>query len=369
MLDNNPTPSPVQTPQATAATPPATTPHSLWTTPVRVQSNQELTELLGFKSTKLLTWLGRTKSQHYSTLTIRKKNGSSRQLHNPDSLMRVAQYKILNEILNKLNIPSYIYAFEKNKSIPVMAQMHVGKQVIISVDIKDFFHSIKQTQIHEMLMTLGLGEKPARTISEICTFQAFVPQGALTSPKVANLVTAMTFGPPLKQYCDEHGLTMTIYADDVTISSTNPALNVSEVLSFVTSTIRGAGFRVNHEKTKVMWATMRQYVCGVVVNAKTNMIKRERYKLRAIVHNITRNGVEAEAVKSNVEPGHFASHVLGRLNWLKQLNAGLGDRYSKKLQDYLKSIKETTGTVTGGLSSSDIQATASRTEGVEAVPW
>lgn len=284
--------------------------------------------------------------------------------------MRVAQYKILTKILNKLRIPDYIYAFEKDKSIPLMARMHVGKQVILSVDIKDFFHSIKQSQLQEYFTLLGIGEKPARTISELCTYQAFVPQGALTSPKVANLVTAMTFGPPLKQYCDEHGLTMTIYADDVTISSTNPALNVSEVLSFVTSTIRAAGFRVNHEKTKVMWATMRQYVCGVVVNAKTNMIKRERNKLRAIVHNITNHGVEAEAVKSNVEPGHFASHVLGRLNWLKQLNAGLGDRYTKKLTDYLKSIRETTGVITTPQVQPQIQTQASVTEEAEvAVPW
>jgi RNA-directed DNA polymerase len=344
-------------------------PHPLWSTPMRIQSNQQLTELLEFKSTKLLTWLGRTKSQHYSMLTIRKRNGSSRQLHNPDSLMRVAQYKILTKILNKLNIPNYIFAFEKNKSIPVMAQLHVNKQVIISVDIKDFFHSIKQTQLHQHFLSLGIEDKPARTLSELCTYQAFVPQGALTSPKVANLVTAMTFGPVLKEYCDAQGLTLTIYADDVTISSTNPALNVSEVLSFVTSAIRGAGFRVNHEKTKVMWATMRQYVCGVVVNAKTNMIKRERYKLRAIVHNITNNGIEAEAVKSNVEPGHFASHVLGRLNWLKQLNAGLGDRYTTKLQDYLKSQREQAETVVTASTDPQILA-AAPVEGAEAVvPW
>lgn len=283
--------------------------------------------------------------------------------------MRVAQYKILTQILEKLNIPSYVYAFEKEKSIPVMAQMHVNKKVVLSVDIKDFFHSIKQAKVQEILTVLGMGEGPARTISEICTYKAFVPQGALTSPKMANIVTAMTFGPELKEYCDAHGLTLTIYADDVTISSTNPALNVGEVLSFVSSTIRAAGFRVNHEKTKVMWETSRQYVCGVVVNSKTNMIRKERLKLRAMVHNITKNGVESEAVKSGVEPGHFASHVLGRLNWLKQLNAGLGDRYAKQLQEYLKHQRETNGTITVSPNAPQLQASAPVEGALEAVPW
>lgn len=367
MSDNQLTPQNPQ-PQTNPAVP-QINPQQLWSSPVSIQSNLDLTNLLGFKSTKLLTWLGRSKSEHYSTLTIRKRNGSSRQLHNPDSLMRVAQYKILTQILNKLAIPNYVYAFEKNKSIPVMAQMHVDKKVIISVDIKDFFHSIKQKDLEAIFLNLGIGPMPARTLSELCTYQAFVPQGALTSPKVANLVTAMTFGPPIKNYCDENGLVLTIYADDVTISSTNPALNVSDVLSFVTSAIREHGFRVNHEKTKVMWSTMRQYVCGVVVNAKTNMIKRERYKLRAIVHNIVKNGVEAEAVKSNLEPGHFASHILGRLNWLKQLNAGLGDKYHTQLQTFLKSIKGSKPTVTLPVEAPEVKATTAGGVAAEAVPW
>lgn len=283
--------------------------------------------------------------------------------------MRAAQWKILTKLFSKLEIPGYIYAFEKMKSIPVMAQMHVGKQVIVSVDIKDFFHSIKQDRLQTLFENLGIGQMPARTLSELCTYKAFVPQGALTSPKVANIVTAMTFGPVLKTFCDERGLTLTIYADDVTISSTNPAENVSEILSFVTSTIRAHGFRVNREKTKVMWHKRRQYVCGVVVNAKTNMLSRERYKLRAIVHNITCNGLEAEAVKSGVEPGHFASHILGRLNWLKQLNSGLGDRHTKKLQDYLKSVQETQGTITVSQTTPQIQATPQAEAEPVAVPW
>jgi RNA-directed DNA polymerase len=282
--------------------------------------------------------------------------------------MRVAQYKILTRILDKLNIPDYIYAFEKNKSIPLMAQMHVNKQVIISVDIKDFFHSIKQERLATIFDQLGIGEVAARTLSELCTYKAFVPQGALTSPKIANLVTAFSFGPPLKEYCDANGLTMTIYADDVTISSTNPALRVSEVLSFVTSTIREAGFRVNHEKTKVMWKSMRQYVCGVVVNAKTNMIRKERNKLRAIVHNITCNGVEEEAKKGSVEPGHFCSHIKGRLNWLKQLNGNLGDKFNNKLNTYLKKYEEEHPKVT--VSEATSQASTNLVGGVPAgVPW
>lgn len=259
--------------------------------------------------------------------------------------MRVAQFKILTKILNNIDIPRYITAFEKNRSIPDMATLHVNKEVVVSVDIKDFFHSIKQSHIYDFFTGMGIDEMPSRTLSEICTYKSFLPQGALTSPKLANIITALTFGPTLKEYCDTNGLTLTIYADDVTISSTNPATNVSEILSFVTSTIRVNSFRVNHAKTKVMWKTSRQYVCGVVVNNKTNMIKKERYKLRAIVHNITKNGVESEALKNQSEISHFIHHIRGRINWLKQLNNPMGEKYANQLTQYLDTVKEAQGDV------------------------
>ncbi len=132
--------------------------------------------------------------------------------------MRVVQYKILKGILEKVDIPNYIYAFEKGKNIPEMAEIHVGKKVVISVDLKDFFTSIKQYHLLQMFQHLGFGVNPATTLSELCTYKAFVPQGALTSPKLSNLFTSLTFGPLLKEYCDRKGYILSIYADDITIS-------------------------------------------------------------------------------------------------------------------------------------------------------
>jgi RNA-directed DNA polymerase len=63
------------------------------------------------------------------------------------------------------------------------------------LDIKDFFHTIKQNELLHVISAIGIGALPARTLSELCTFKAFVPQGAITSPKVSNIITARTFGP------------------------------------------------------------------------------------------------------------------------------------------------------------------------------
>lgn len=256
--------------------------------------------------------------------------------------MRSVQYRILTKILNRLILPDYIYAFEKNRNIPSMAALHVDKYCIISIDIKDFFHSIKQNTLFSILLRLGIGEMPSRTLSELCTFKAFVPQGALTSPKISNLITAVTFGPEIRAYCDENQLTLTIYADDVTVSTTNRDIDPKQIIQNISRIIFSHGFRVNKKKTKVMFSGGRQYVCGAVVNKKVNLIVKERKKLRAIIHNITKNGIEAEAIKSGLEPSKFLNYLRGRVNWFRQLNPTMGQKYFDQLKTYLVELKAKT---------------------------
>lgn len=322
------------------------------------------------KSPKLLTWLGKNKSKHYSALYIRKKgSGKLRELQNPDSLVRAVQYRILTRILDKVPIPPYIHAFERAKSIPEMAKVHVGKDVVISLDIKDFFTSIKQTRLANLFQVMGFDSKPARTLSELCTYKAYVPQGGLTSPKVSNIVAANTFGPEIQEYCNANKLALTIYADDITVSFTG-VRPVGPILVDLTNLVQKHRFRVNTKKTKVMTKKRRQYVCGVVVNERTNLIREERKRLRAIVHNIVKNGIEAEAAKNQVTPQKFAEIIRGKVNWLSQLNKPLGEKLMSKLSAYLTPWLEeqrSKVTVTSPDSSLD---TETLTEGVAlTVPW
>ena len=261
--------------------------------------------------------------------------------------MRIAQFRILTKILNLVQIPSYIHGFEKDKSIPRMARDHIGKKIVISIDIKDFFPSIKEYMVRSMFGQLGFGESAARLLSELCTYRAFVPQGSLTAPKISNIIAAGSFGPEVEAYCKSQNISMTIYADDVTMSYSKDFENVEESKSFarqviteVTGLIEKHGFRVNHAKTKVMHRGTRQWVCGAVVNDKVNMSRKERYKLKAIVHNTRKNGVEAEAAKSKLSVESFIRKTAGRINWLCQLNADTGVNlkadFRKSTAPYLK---------------------------------
>jgi len=291
--------------------------------PETLSTNLQLATKIGIESAKRLTWLTRNKSKHYKTYKIPKKAaGKYRIIHDPDSLIRVIQYKILTKILNEIDLPRYLWAFEKRKSIPQMANLHTSKAVVLSFDIKDFFTSITNRMIIDKLSKYNITDKAATTVSELCTFKYFVPQGALTSPKISNIITANTFGPDVFSYCESKGLTLSIYADDITISSSEKLdwAVIHEIMNTIRSCVRQHGFRLNQNKTKVMFHDKRQWVCGAVVNEKVNMLRKDRNNLRAMVHNVMKNGYEAECSKMDLSPTKFYEHLRGRLNWFLQLN-------------------------------------------------
>jgi RNA-directed DNA polymerase len=274
--------------------------------------------------------------------------------------MRVVQFKILKTILEKVDIPDYIYAFEKGKNIPSMAEIHVGKKIVVSLDLKDFFTSIKQNHLQQVYGHLGFGEDAARTLSELCTYKAFVPQGALTSPKLSNLFTSLTFGPLIKEFCDSKGYTLSIYADDITISRDTEFQGeegkeaTRKLIEFVTDTVSRFSMRVNREKTKVMHAYQRQWVCGTVVNEKLNLLKKDRYSLKAIVHNCELNGIQKEAFKTGIAPGEFAAKVAGKIGWFAQLNPVAGNRLKEKFKTVYDNTTDFTPLVEGGEKASEV---------------
>lgn len=273
-----------------------------------------------------------------------------RTLYSPNSLTRKYQALILKYILSNIVVPDYLHAFEPGKSVPALAKQLVGSHTIISLDLKDYFHRITFTKVRLVLANIladpdnsylrCIKSKPpvkvdqyaftyplAKGISlltHLITYNFFVPQGALTSPKISNLVTASTFGSPLKEYCDNIGARLDIYADDIIISfKDKPQILPRDVIRNARNIIGFyGGFSINIKKTKVMTRKSRQWVCGVVINEKTNLVWSERNKLRGILHSWKAKGLAYTA--QGLDFGFFYRNLKGRISWFKQLNEEKG---------------------------------------------
>lgn len=256
-------------------------------------------------------------------------------MHIPDGPIRNIQARLLRAIFDKFDSPEYVYAFESEKNIPEMAKLHTGKDYVVSLDLTNFFGNVTQQRINQILLDRipTIHHSVARTISELVTYKAYLPQGGVTSPKVSNIVVAHTFGPELFGFTNEHNLKLSIYADDVTISFNGTRGQANAVAKAVEDIVNKYGFKINRKKTKIMHKTQRQWVCGAVVNEKTNLVKKGRYELKARVHNIAKNGIESETARAGFDTSEeYINSLKGRINWYRQLNQEKGQALMAKLE-------------------------------------
>ncbi len=141
-----------------------------------------LSHLASFLSTSLdrLKDIIRNKESYYHTFYIPKNNGEKRPISAPNDELKIIQRKILREILERVSIHSSAHGFKRERSIITNAQNHTGHEVVIKIDIKDFFPSIRYERVKGVYMNLGYPEKVADALAELSTHRGRLPR-ALTS--------------------------------------------------------------------------------------------------------------------------------------------------------------------------------------------
>src|SRR5262245_53648356 len=81
------------------------------------------------------------------TFIQKKRGGAARRLLIPDPRLQVMQRRILRRLLNCLRAHPAATGFERGKSIVHNAIPHVGKRVVIKMDVIDFFPTTRAARI------------------------------------------------------------------------------------------------------------------------------------------------------------------------------------------------------------------------------
>ncbi len=158
-------------------------------------------------------------AKHYRSFTIKKKRGGLRTINAPRTWLKVVQWWILDNILSKYPLPPYVFGFAKGRNAAQNADYHAGQSHILNVDIENFFPSIGFTQVAQVFAAFGYSRPVCEFLARLCCFNETLPQGAPTSPAIANLV-ARDLDKDLLNYARTHELKYSRYADDLTFSST-----------------------------------------------------------------------------------------------------------------------------------------------------
>ncbi len=241
----------------------------------------------------------------YRTFKIPKAKGGFRTIEAPKENLIFIQ-KNLNTYLQAVYCkikPSSAYGFVKSlkdethpRTILSNASSHTGKNYVLNIDLKDFFHAISANQVKALFLTspFNFNEDLATCLALICCWNKRLPMGAPTSPVVSNLY-CLRLDEQLIAIAGRYNLDYTRYADDLTFSS--ELLISEEAIAAIKNSAAENGFLINERKFRMQSKFSRQIVTGIKVNQKPNVDRRYIRKIRAILNDAKWNGLEKAAIK------------------------------------------------------------------------
>ncbi len=287
-----------------------------------------------------------SKTSHYVRFTIPKKRGGHRLISVPMPRLKTAQYWILENILNKITLSDAAHGFRPGHSIVTNAQPHLGAEVVINLDLKDFFPTISYKRVKGLFQSLGYAEAVATIFGLLCTepevteleldgevyfvatSERHLPQGAPTSPAISNII-CRRLDRRLTKMAAEAGFIYTRYADDLTFSASGEALqNICNIFRRSESIITHEGFAIHPDKTRVLRPSSQQEVTGLVVNDQLNIPRKTLKRFRATLYQIEMDGPEGK--RWGPSPDVIAS-ILGFANFVYMVNPEKGAKYQAQV--------------------------------------
>lgn len=238
----------------------------------------------------------------YTAFEIPKRSGGTRTLQAPCEPLKAVQRLILRRVLRRLRAHPNATGFERGHSLVTNALPHAGKDIVIRMDLVDFFGSTSAERVERYFRWIGWDEAAAGILVRLCTYNGSLPQGAPTSPRLSNLVN-YRLDARLASLAERRGISYTRYADDITFSAKDTevragrnclALGASgtlpranDIVHAAKAIIRDEGYRVHmRDKLRVYRRHHRQMVTGLVVNERPNLPRSTRRRLRAIAHHL-----------------------------------------------------------------------------------
>lgn len=287
----------------------------------------------------------------YNTYKIRKKAGGYRWIMSPNEDLKFVQNWIKTNILDKVYIHDAAYGFTKGKSIVNNAEMHVGKELILNIDLYRYFDTITEKRVYGLFKNLGYTEKlsfdlarllcvrPPKSYSNDIRIEnrlkkkfikikpAILPQGAPTSPIISNIISTK-LDEVLTKYSARCGVCYSRYADDITFSG-----NRKDMLSLaiIKKIIRQQGFTINIKKTKYISNCKKQSVTGLTVNNGifvnkeiTKTIKQELYYCLKFGY---KNHLDYKQTKGSESKAGYKDWLFGKICFIYSVEKEKGIKF------------------------------------------
>lgn len=233
-----------------------------------------------------------------------------RVIDNPVDPLKFIQKRIQRRLLQPLLWPEHIYGGIKGKSLIKNVTPHLKANVIVTLDIKNFFPTITTFQIYKVWSELlGCAPEVAKILTCFTTFERHLPQGAPTSSALANLVL-YSFDQPIREYCEDNRIIYTTWIDDLAFSGEGSR----HVINVAVKALRKGGFVIPHRKLRIMPAHNRQLLTGLLLNRQPGIQRAFVSATRSGIFKLATGCVPWTASKS------YIRRLEGRITYIRMIN-------------------------------------------------
>lgn len=252
---------------------------------------------------------------------IEKSDGSKRITFDAKPALKEIHRRIKAQILARVVFPLYLTGSIKGRDYKTNAELHVGAAIVIAEDIGSFFPSTTTAHVFDVWRNFfGFSEEVARLLTALTTRNGELPQGAITSPYLANLVFWRE-EPALHDRFEAEGIVYSRFVDDVAASSKTPILpeRKTEIVGAIFGLMLRHGYKAKRNKHELKTGGQQMTVTKLTVNLKPGLPKAERARIRAAVHRL--ECLAGQGALSAEQQREYAS-VSGRVNHLARFHPG-----------------------------------------------
>jgi RNA-directed DNA polymerase len=264
----------------------------------------------------------------YTSTKIPKRHGGYREIDAPRSKLKTIQRWLLDHILAEVDLHTSAHGFKRGRSICTNAMPHVGKELLIKMDLKDFFPTVTFPRVLGVYLDIGYVYSVALILTRLSSYKRRLPQGAPTSPALSNLV-CRKMDQRLSGLATRMDYSYTRYADDITFSTVAPNAPPDRLIRVACQIIAEEGFVFSQEKLSIRRKGSRQLVTGLIVNEKLSIPREDRKRLRAIIHNIQTQGLESQN-RDNCP--YFLERLEGYVAFVDGVNRQQGEKFRSEIE-------------------------------------
>ena len=270
--------------------------------------------------------------KYYNKFTIKKRNGKDRNILSPYTELKKIQKNILSDLLSDKRVSNYAKAYVKGVSLVDNVKYHKGYKFILKLDIKDFFNSVSYVDIYNIFKEYGFSNGICGLLSNLVTYDDYLPQGAPTSPYLSNLVLR-DFDCIIGKWCTDRNINYTRYSDDLTFSMNEYN---KDLIRFVRVNLYKYGLELNNDKICLINNANKQKITGIVVNDKIQVDIKYRKRIRQEIYYIKKYGLKDHMKRNNVnDKDKYLRSLLGRINFVLSV-----DPNNKEFIEYKRIIKQ-----------------------------